>query len=76
MLLEEFDAEKYKRTIREEGKREGIKEGEVKVNRLGILMTESGLGSDFLGSLSDRELQKKLFVEFGLEEEKQGSSII
>ena len=60
MLLEEFDAEKYERTIREEGreegKREGIKEGEVKVNRLGILMTEAGRGSDFLDSLSDREL--------------------
>lgn len=76
MLLEEFDVEKYERTIREEGKREGIKEGEVKVNRLGILMTEAGRGSDFLDSLSDRELQKKLFIEFGLEEEKQGSGII
>lgn len=72
MLLEEFDAEKYERTIREEGKREGIKE----VNRLGLLMTEAGRGSDFLDSLSDRELQKKLFIEFGLEEEKQGSGII
>ncbi len=76
MLLEEFDAEKYERTIREEGREEGIKEGEVKVNRLGILMTEAGRGSDFLDSLSDRELQKKLFVEFGLEEEKKGSGII
>lgn len=27
MLLEEFDAEKYERTIREEGREEGIKEG-------------------------------------------------
>lgn len=32
MLLEEFDAEKYERTIR----REGWEEGEVKVNRLGL----------------------------------------
>lgn len=69
MLLEEFDAEKYERTIREEG----IKEGEAKVNRLGVLLNEAGRGSDFLDSLSDRELQKKLFIEFGLEEEKQGS---
>ncbi len=29
MLLEEFDAEKYERTIREEGRDEGIKEGEA-----------------------------------------------
>lgn len=27
MLLEEFDAEKYERTIREEGREEGIKKG-------------------------------------------------
>ena len=75
MLLEEFDAEKYERTIRgegrEEGLEEGMKKGEVKVNRLGILLTEAGRSNDFLKSLSDRELQKKLFVEFGLEEEKQ-----
>lgn len=76
MLLEEFDAEKYERTIREEGRDEGIKEGEAKVNRLGVLLTEAGRGSDFLDSLSNRKLQKKLFVEFGLEEEKQGSGAI
>lgn len=75
MLLEEFDAEKYERTIRgegrEEGLEEGMKKGEIKVNRLGILLTEAGRSNDFFKSLSDRELQKKLFVEFGLEEEKQ-----
>lgn len=67
MLLEEFDAEKYERTLRSEGR----EEGEVKVNRLGILLTEAGRGNDFLKSLSDREFQKRLFVEFGLEEEKK-----
>ena len=79
MLLEEFDVEKYERTIREEGreegirerKKEGLKEGEVKVKRLGILLTEAGRENDFLNSLSDRELQKRLFIEFGLEEEKE-----
>lgn len=80
MLLEEFDAEKYERTIREEGRdegiKEGIKEGEAKVNRLGVLLTKAGRGGDFLDSLTDRELQKKLFIEFGLEEEKQESEII
>ena len=67
MLLEEFDAEKYERTIRGEGR----EEGEIKVNRLGILLTEAGRSNDFLKSLSDRELQKRLFIEFGLEEENQ-----
>lgn len=78
MLLEEFDAEKYERTIRGEGWEEGLargmakgmEEGTVKVNRLGILLTEAGRSNDFLKSLSDRELQKKLFVEFGLEEQQ------
>ena len=64
MLLEEFDAEKYERTRRSEGR----EEGEVKVNKLGLLLTEAGRSSEFLKSLSDRELQKKLFAEFGLEE--------
>lgn len=72
-LLEEFDVGKYERTLRREGREEGIEvgreEGEIKVNRLGILLTEAGRSNDFLKSLSDRELQKKLFVEFGLEEE-------
>ncbi len=83
MLLEEFDAEKYERTIRgegreegreegrKEGREEGREEGEIKVNRLGILLTEAGRGDDFLKSLSDRGLQKKLFIEFGLEEEEK-----
>ena len=68
MLLEEFDAEKYERTIRGEGREEGREEGEIKVNRLGILLTEAGRSDDFLKSLSDRGLQKRLFIEFGLEE--------
>ncbi len=62
MLLEEFDAEKYERTLRNEG--------EAKVNRLGILLTEAGRENDFLRSLLNRKLQKRLFVEFGLEDEK------
>lgn len=44
--------------------------GEEKVNRLGIMLTEAGRTEDFLRSLSDKGLQKKLFVEFGLEEMK------
>lgn len=81
MLLEEFDAEKYERTIRDEGRAEGREEGKKVgraegveagrnlVNRLGILLAEAGRSSEFLKSLSDQELQKKLLAEFGLEEE-------
>ena len=74
MLLEEFDAEKYERTIRnegrEDGKLEGRIEGEEKINKLGLLLTKAGRSNEFLQSLSDRELQKKLFFEFGLEKEE------
>lgn len=72
MLLEEFDAEKYERTLRSEGREEGreigLEEGREEINRLGVLLTESGRGNDFLKSLSDREFQRKLLIEFGLEE--------
>ena len=44
--------------------------GAEKVNRLGILLSQSGRTNDFLKSLSDKGLQKKLFVEFGLEDGK------
>lgn len=68
MLLEEFDVEKYERTIREE---------EVeKINRLGIMMIEAGRSNDFINSLSDRKLQEDLLVEFGLEEKEWNCDII
>ncbi len=69
MLLEEFDAEKYERTIRSEGREEGKEEGELKINKLGILLMEEGRSNEFLNSLSDRELQKRLLIEYGLEDE-------
>lgn len=80
MLLEEFDAEKYERTLRgegwengreegrKEGRKEGKEEGELKINRLGTLLMEAGRSNEFLDSLSDRELQKRLLMEFGLED--------
>ena len=57
-----------------EGEVRGEARGEIrgaeKVNRLGILLSQSGRTNDFLKSLSDKGLQKKLFVEFGLEDGK------
>lgn len=69
MLLEEFDAEKYERTIRLEGQEEGRKEGELIINQLGVLLMKAGRSDEFLQSLSDRELQKRLLIEFGMEDE-------
>lgn len=51
------------------GETRGTAKGAAKVNRLGILLSEAGRVNDFLKSLSDEAFQKKLFVEFGLEEE-------
>lgn len=68
MLLEEFDVEKYERTIREE---------EIeKINRLGIMLIEAGRSNDFINSLSDRKLQEDLLVEFGLEAKEWNCDII
>lgn len=50
-----------------EGRIDGKKEGERKVNRLGVLLAEAGRVADFLKSLSDPDFQRALFVEFGLE---------
>ena len=47
-----------------------IAKGEAKVNKLGLLLAEAGRTGDFLRSLSDRDFQHKLFVEFGLEEKR------
>lgn len=77
MLLEEFDAEKYERTIRLEGQeegrkegiKEGIKEGELIINQLGVLLMKAGRSDEFLQSLSDRKLQKRLLIEYGMEDE-------
>ena len=52
------------------GEAKGEMKGEAKVNKLGILLTEMGRTADFLKSLSDPVFQRKLFMEFGLEEEK------
>ena len=47
---------------------DGKKEGKEEVNKLGVMMKEAGRLEDFLKSLTDKEFQEKLFVEFGLKE--------
>ena len=55
--------------IEARGEARGTILGMEKINRLGIMLSESGRTGDFLKSLSDRAFQKKLLIEFGLEEE-------
>lgn len=51
----------------EEGKAEGKAEGVACVNELGVKMAESGRTNEFIQSLTDGELQKRLFIEFKIE---------
>ena len=48
---------------------DGKKEGKEEVNKLGVMMKEAGRVDEFMDSLSDKEFQEKLLVEFGLKEE-------
>ncbi len=54
-----------------ESEEKGEERGEAKVNKLGLLLAEAGRTADFLKSLADPNLQRSLFMEFGLEEKKQ-----
>lgn len=61
MLLEEFDVDKYERTIRQEGITQGINSA----NRLSKILLEQGRIEDLRRSLEDTAYQKELFREFG-----------
>jgi hypothetical protein len=63
MLLEEFDAEKYERTLRSEGR----EEGEERVNRLGILLTEVGFAPDVRQGF---QIKLPIFISFYLMQSK------
>ena len=67
--LDRFIAEEAAKKVAKEAAK-GEEKGEAKVNKLGLLLAEAGRTADFLRSLSDRDFQHKLFVEFGLEEKK------
>ena len=82
MLLEEFDVDKFVRTIRQEGiqiglrqgiqqgTEQGIKQGTEQgidcVNRLTRLLLEQGRIEDLQRSSEDAEYQRTLFHEFDL----------
>lgn len=46
---------------------EGESRGEDRVNELGTRMEKAGRTADFMKSLSDKEFQKKLFIEFKID---------
>lgn len=74
MLLEEFDADKYERTIRMEGIKQGIQQGEEqgmqrgisRANRLTQLLLEQNRTEDLKRALEDSGYQDMLFREYDL----------
>ncbi len=62
MLLEEFDVDKYERTIREEGKEEGREE----ILELAGRLLEQNRMDDLKRMAKDAEYRERLFREFGL----------
>ncbi len=64
MILEEFDQEKYERTIREDGREEGIVIGEERANRLAKALIEQNRITDLERSTIDPEYRESLYREF------------
>ncbi|MGN0280467.1 MAG: hypothetical protein ACI4C4_14035, partial [Lachnospiraceae bacterium] len=74
MLLEEFDVEKYERTIKKEGYEaghaSGVQEGKQKageqINKLTVVLLEQNRTGDLLRAAKDKEYQKQLLEEYNL----------
>lgn len=82
MLLEEFDVEKYERTIKKEGYEaghasglreghaSGVQEGTQKageqINKLTVVLLEQNRTGDLLRAAKDKEYQKQLLEEYNL----------
>lgn len=62
MLLREYDEEAHINSEKQISK----EEGEDRVNRLIILLTEASRTEDILKAAQDKEYQKRLFEEFGI----------
>lgn len=62
MLLEEFDADLYERTIRMEGVEQGIEQ----LSALTSILLEQNRQQDLKRALKDKKYRDKLFGEFGL----------
>lgn len=70
MLLEEFDVDKYERTLRQEGiqigVQEGIGQGIERSNHLTRILLEQGRTEELERALKDAVYQEQLFCENGL----------
>ncbi|MDE7282891.1 MAG: hypothetical protein K2N85_04830 [Lachnospiraceae bacterium] len=70
MLLEEFDVDKYERSLKNEGIeigiQRGIQEGTERINRLHGFLLEQNRITDLKRATQDAEYQEQLFREFDL----------
>lgn len=62
MLLEKFDAEKYEKTIREEGR----EDGQQRTNKLTLILIAQNRLENLAWAAEDEEFQGELFKEFGI----------
>lgn len=66
MLLTEFDQQAYEQLIRTEERKEGIKEGENRVNQLNLRLIAEKRFDDLTRAVSDQAYQRQLYQEYGL----------
>ena len=74
MLLEEFDVDKYERSLKNEGieigiqqgTKIGIQQGAERINRLNCILIEQNRISDLKRATQDMVYQEQLFREFDL----------
>ena len=66
MLLEEFDVDKYERSLKNEGIEIGIQQGTERINRLHGFLLEQNRIIYLKRSTQDAEYQEQLFREFDL----------
>ena len=74
MLLEEFDVDKYERSLKNEGIEIGIQQGKAygqqveraRINKLTGILLEQNRIADLKRATQDAEYQEQLFREFDL----------
>ena len=70
MLLEEFDKDKYERSLKNEGIeigiQRGIQQGSERINKLNCLLLEQNRIADLKRATQDAEYQEQLLREFDL----------
>jgi hypothetical protein len=70
MILEEFDVDKYERSLKQEGREEGIEYGrelgEERINALNQKLIADNRTQDLLRATQDKAYQEQLLKEYHL----------